>query len=452
MKPYNEVNPTSLGGKHAKKRKLEKSKAESTNSTEKLQAEWPQSLLNFVNASFQRAESLDKPGKTLFNNQMQQLLYMAAKDHKIWTNPWERQRIPIFDSSATLSLAQDTPQPESPPTFSPRHEDRSHRKKNKKFDSNERKNLRAARFGSPEVGSSPTPIVDPSEPIIGYLKNLEKRYLRLTSAPDPSSVRPQNILEKSLDFVLDKFKNTNKQYTYINDQLKAIRQDLTVQHIKNGFSIRVYEINGRIAIENNDLGEFNQCLSQLRYLYNLNKDSCLYEQTYEFQCYRMLYFLLTGNKSGANTIILELLDQDKDTDVKTLPKRFQTHRECLYKTIDLLKFSTEGNYHQFFSIYKWFQKLASESYAFILLDKFMATKERLIAMSIMSKAYKKLPCEFIAAELGMTGTEDFRKLCEDFHLLEFLQENDFDCGGARFKLQSIIDQGQFKKVDIKGQV
>lgn len=452
MKPYNEVAPTSLGQKHAKKRKLENDNTETNENTEKLQAEWPQSLLDFVNSSFQRADSLDAPQKAIFNQQIKELIYLAAKEHKIWTNPWEQQQIPIFNGSVSLCLAQDIPQVMLSQPASLNRKNGKLQKKSKTFDSNERKSQRAARFGSPDVRSSPTPLVDPSEPIIGYLNNLEKRYLRLTSAPDPYTVRPEKVLVKSLEFVLNKFKSTHRQYTYINDQLKAIRQDLTVQHIKNYFAIKVYEIHGRIAIENNDLGEFNQCLSQLRYLYNLNKDTCSYEQTYEFQCYRMLYFLLTGNRSGVNSINLELLDKDKDTDVKSLPKKFRMHRECLYKAINLSKFSTEGNYHQFFLIYKWFCKVASESHAFMILDKFMANKERLIALSIMSKAYKKLPCAFIETELGMGGEEDFRKLCQDYELLGFLKDKEFDCNAARIKLQSILDQGQFRKIDIKGQV
>lgn len=70
--------------------------------------------------------------------------------------------------------------------------------------------------------------------IVGTCQTLEKDYFRLTSAPDPSTVRPLDILRKSLQLIKKKWKDGGVEYIYICSQLKAVRQDLTVQNIRNG--------------------------------------------------------------------------------------------------------------------------------------------------------------------------------------------------------------------------
>jgi len=70
--------------------------------------------------------------------------------------------------------------------------------------------------------------------IVGTSSKLEKDYLRLTSAPHPSVVRPESVLWKALKLIKDKWADDLVDYVYMCSQLKSIRQDLTVQHIQNG--------------------------------------------------------------------------------------------------------------------------------------------------------------------------------------------------------------------------
>ncbi|KJH52757.1 SAC3/GANP family protein [Dictyocaulus viviparus] len=138
----------------------------------------------------------------------------------------------------------------------------------------------------------------------GTCQNIEKSFFRLTTAPDPSQVRPPEVLEKSLENVKAKYRS-GAPYRYLSDQLRSIRQDLTVQRVRNHFTVLVYEINARIALENKDREEFNKCQSQLKLLYHEIPD-CPNEP--EFIAYRLLYYIAMANMLDISSLLKGLPD------------------------------------------------------------------------------------------------------------------------------------------------
>jgi len=185
---------------------------------------------------------------------------------------------------------------------------------------------------------------------------------RLTAPPNPEDVRPQYVLEKTLSMLTKKWRD-EKKYGYICNQFKSLRQDLTVQHIKNAFTVKVYEIHARIALETGDLGEYNQCQTQLKALYSQN----LGGNPAEFTAYRILYFVYTCNKTDMNDLLAELTSADKI-------------QPWIKHALDVRSSLALGNYHRFFKLY-----LAAENMGSYLMDMFIE-RERLHALANISRA------------------------------------------------------------------
>jgi hypothetical protein len=229
--------------------------------------------------------------------------------------------------------------------------------------------MRRKRFDLGNGNSPSSPVGSPARspaadqgPVVGRCQTLEKNYFRLTSAPNPDTVRPLPVLQKALELLKRKWKNDGN-YGYICDQFKSLRQDLTVQHIRTDFTVTVYEIHARIALEKGDLGEYNQCQTQLRVLYSQQ----LGGHPTEFKAYRILYFIYTRNWTAMNDALADVTAEDKkDLAVK--------HALNVRSALAL------GNYHRFFQLY-----LDTPNMGAYLMDMFV-DRERLSALAAMSRA------------------------------------------------------------------
>ena len=220
------------------------------------------------------------------------------------------------------------------------------------------------RYISPDLSApAKADIAMDDGPVVGQCQELEKKYFRLTAAPNPLSVRPLEVLEKTLDLLKRKWRQENN-YSYTCDQFKSLRQDLTVQHIKNEFTVNVYEIHARIALEKGDLGEYNQCQTQLRALYSQQ----LGGHPTEFKAYRILYFIHTCNRTDMNDVLADLTAAEKkDVAVK--------------HALDARSALALGNFHKFFQLY-----LETPNMGAYLMDMFVG-RERLAALSNICRSY-----------------------------------------------------------------
>lgn len=248
---------------------------------------------------------------------------------------------------------------------------------------------------------------------MGTCTALEKDYLRLTSAPEPSSVRPLKVLKKALQLVKQNWVNDH-DYTYASNQLKSIRQDITVQHLQHQFVVNVYETHGRIAAEQGDLEELSQCQTQLKILY----DKGLKGNKYEFFAYRVLHGLVNfhatrKNDAGFSTFLQQLyLDE------------MAMSNECIRYALDVRNALAEHNYHSFFRL--WEEAPAMCGYLVDLLVPIV----RQLAVTRMFACYRPtLP--LISAQSILSMDESPEKC------IGFLKEN-----GAVFTSSNVIDTKQ----------
>jgi SAC3 family protein LENG8/THP3 len=265
---------------------------------------WPPSLKAYVQNVFQSSKS---GKKTIIEGKLKKLIALATDSNSLWTVPWERvalpdpdtplddlpslvptqnhQATPIFQNlikkkKRSTPIIPDEPLPKfaklmsreipksvkklQPEILTVAQSDLGFDKKEerkRRFEQEQKEALKKMTkrqvIGPSPVQARPLLSMDTNNPdnfdwndfaIVGTCAELEKPYLRLTSAPDPSTVRPLQILKKTLEMLKSRWRKEHN-YTFICDQFKSLRQDLTVQRIKNEFTVKVYETHSRIAIE-----------------------------------------------------------------------------------------------------------------------------------------------------------------------------------------------------------
>ena len=230
----------------------------------------------------------------------------------------------------------------------------------------------------------------------GTCQELEKPYLRLTKAPDPAEVRPEDVCKRAVER-LKRMWGPDADYLYVRDQLKAIRQDLLVQHVRTDFTVSVYELHARIALERvrgmasvrlfqplarrgdgvvcarewlqGDLNEFNQCQTQLKPLRRLGLGSV--EARMEFKAYKLLYVLHRGQSMQLN---LELVK---------LTKEELAHPAVLH-ALEVRHALVMGDYYNFFRLYA-----NAPNMGMYLLDG-MLLRQRVLALMRIKTVYVRV--------------------------------------------------------------
>ncbi|EPB82340.1 hypothetical protein HMPREF1544_10935 [Mucor circinelloides 1006PhL] len=209
-----------------------------------------------------------------------------------------------------------------------------------------------------------------------------------------------------------------------------MRQDLTVQRIQNEFTVQVYEIHARIALEKSDLGEYNQCQTQLKGLYTKG----IKGNVMEFTAYRILYFLHTQNWADVNSTMADLTLEQKQNP-------FVQH------ALNVRSSLATANYHRFFHLYKTAPNMGG-----YLMDHF-CERERVHSLIILCKSCRPdIPLAFIQQELAFDSIDQVLKFLGE-QKANFLKANSSEALDARAAYAGLMESSKkYKKIDIKGQL
>ncbi|KAF8677766.1 SAC3/GANP family [Rhizoctonia solani] len=419
---------------------------------------WPQSLKDWVATQLKQMNSLNKSEA---DAEMKALISEAYTNQTLWTTDWAGVQLKALQpKTATKRKSHPdlvaTQKKLKKATISTSTESENRLEKRKRRFEREHEIERQKASGTYSVPSfthhsqSPTGFDTARDNTPTYTPMAyrsagaisKRKYANVASedsgdadpAPDPATIRPLEVLQRTLGELKNKWK-VNSDYRWTCDQFKSLRQDLTVQRIKNAFTVQVYEIHARMALEAADVVEFNQCQSNLRLLY----EAGIPGHANEFLAYRILYLNYTKNRSEINLLLAQLNPETKST-------------EFVRHALDVQAALLANNYHKFFDLY-----LKAPNMGGYIMDH-MLPRERMSALITMTKAYLHLPLSFLASELAFDGTADVDRFLSSHSIATYATgqpnaagEKRLDCRAVHARVVACYEE-KYRKVAIVGRI
>lgn len=355
--------------------------------------EFPVSLREYIARVFRACRS--DAEKDIAQGMLQDMIGAAVANGTVHVRNWDREPLPSFLQRQQKELSngkkrnREGPLPELPTKSSKVKK----KEKGPSVSSTSTTTSTSNEGGGASVVSGSTmasasalaeQILTRGLRIVGTSEALEKPYLRLTQAPDPSSVRPARVLWRSLAHVLEGWRRDG-DYARACDQLKSIRQDLTVQHLRGRLAVAVYEAHARVALAADDVGEYSQCQAQLEQLYATQPSA----HHAEFAAYRLLHTVLVASPATQRALVTAVLAP------RSLRDATLARAPCMRHALAALAAYNERRWRRFFAL----ARAAPHLGAHILAAAFPAVRLRVLKTCAL--AFRPtLPLARLAVELG----------------------------------------------------
>jgi hypothetical protein len=204
-------------------------------------------------------------------------------------------------------------------------------------------------------------------------------------------VRPEPVLKRAIEWIRERMQGFDPaqqqaNYIFLWEQLKSVRQDLTVQRIRNAFTVEVYEMHARVCLEYDDQAELKQCQAQLEVLYEEGLGT--EKSRREFKAYQILYNV--GKRASQN-----LVDELASLTAEDRSSPFIVHALRVRAAAAL------DNYFALFQLYA-----QAPGHAGFVMDTFIEA-ERFAALQTICRAYSPhVPTIIAARHLGFDTAEE----------------------------------------------
>eukprot|EP00168_Porphyra_purpurea_P014072 TRINITY_DN3983_c0_g1_i1.p1 TRINITY_DN3983_c0_g1~~TRINITY_DN3983_c0_g1_i1.p1 ORF type:complete len:802 (-),score=175.95 TRINITY_DN3983_c0_g1_i1:612-3017(-) len=245
--------------------------------------------------------------------------------------------------------------------------------------------------------------------LVGRNMAVEKDFLRLTAEADANIVRPESVLRQALTLVQQRYRTGDTDYAWVCRQLKSIRQDLLVQAIENDLTEAACLTHARVALENSDVGEFNQCLTRLVELASARRRPL----SPELSGYRLLYAAYSGSALAVASLLA-----DMSPSLRRSPPVWHARR--VWRAL------TNRNAYAFFRLYEDAPGMNAS-----LMDLFAGALRADVLRSWVAAYRPGLPLPEVVARLGWRYTHSG----EDDQLVALARAYIIDRGG-RWRTQT----------------
>lgn len=166
--------------------------------------------------------------------------------------------------------------------------------------------------------------------------------MRFDGSPRAEDVRPLPVLREAFSRAKERWESS-RDWSYVGEMLRSIRQDLTIQMVQDGFVVEVHEYWAQVALEFGDFKQFDQAAAQLEVYYLDPPLESGAGKVQEVLAWRLLYFTLEGEGLATTEFLRRFWGRLDNSPVVKFARRLRRvmSQRCFSQAIKLLSTNTE---------------------------------------------------------------------------------------------------------------